>query len=134
MPPRRDPATQIDQVHDVTAQDISESICIIWQRNLRVFRKRLADWTTLLCCNRCTHRNTPFVKTSNPSVQSEAWCWPPTPLRKIESDGGVDHQVAALRSVVHAAPKVAMDVGHLVSILDPAKLAAIKLVPIARGH
>src|SRR5271165_1258914 len=46
VPPRRESATKIDQVHDVTAQDVAKNIRVIGQRNLRVFGTRFTDGTT----------------------------------------------------------------------------------------
>ena len=52
-------------------------------------------------------------------------------LRKIESNDGVDDQVSALRSVANSTPQVAMHVGYLVPILNPAEVPLIEAVPIA---
>src|SRR5271157_4344193 len=53
VPNPRDSTTKIDQVHDVTAQHTAMSVGIIWQHNLRVFRKRFSDGTSWQC--RTTH-------------------------------------------------------------------------------
>src|SRR5208283_4491983 len=46
VPPCRESATKIDQVHDVAPQHVANNIRIIWQRNLRVLGARFADGTT----------------------------------------------------------------------------------------
>src|SRR5215472_12856680 len=51
-------------------------------------------------------------------------------LRQIESDRGEYHHIAASRSVAYPTPKTAMQVLHLVSILDPTELSLKQLEPI----
>jgi hypothetical protein len=57
----------------------------------------------------------------------------PKKLGQIKAERGVGHDIAASRRSTYAAPKIAMHVQDLISLLDPAVLAPIEAIPVTYG-